>query len=106
VEQLKAAMGRCDASGSETLLNAGVNPSAPLYVSFLDLAIRCDDPKLVALLLRHGADPNQQSMGGLPLEAAAARGQIESMKLLLNKARACRLGERLQSAVRRHRKVL
>jgi hypothetical protein len=94
VEQLKAAIGRCDASGSETLLNAGVNPSAPLYVSFLDLAIRCDDPKLVALLLRHGADPNQQSMGGLPLEAAAARGQIESMKLLLDAgADATRVGE-------------
>jgi len=64
IERLKTAIRRCDASGSEALLKAGVNPSTPLYVSFLDLAIRCDDPHLVALLLRHGADPTQQSMAG------------------------------------------
>jgi hypothetical protein len=65
------------------LLDGGLDAKAPLYVSLLVTAIQHSDDKLVELLLERGAEPNQDSMGGTPLGAAAALNRPTAIALLL-----------------------
>lgn len=75
--------------GVEALLKAGANPN--LYVpEFRSAAINIiaggDEPKMLALLLKYGGNPNNPGNGEFedrPLWLAAHQGRLENVKMLL-----------------------
>ena len=73
----------------EAILLAGADPN--LYVpdfgfAAINLIAGGDDPKMLALLLGHGGNPNNPGNGSMrdrPLSVAANQGRLENVKLLL-----------------------
>jgi hypothetical protein len=76
-------------AGVEALLKAGTNPN--LFVpEFRSAAINLiaggDEPKMLALLLKYGGNPNNPGNGEFedrPLWLAAEQGRLENVKMLL-----------------------
>ncbi|MBS2024563.1 MAG: ankyrin repeat domain-containing protein [Deltaproteobacteria bacterium] len=83
IASLIDAVRRRDLVEAKQLIAHGVNPRARLYVSFLDLALRNRDHEMTLLLLAHGADPNDESMGGWPIEVAAQHNDVEGLRILV-----------------------
>jgi len=83
-QALRVAVAQGDREKVLALLNGGLDAKAPLYSSLLVTAIQHSDDKMVELLLKHGAEPNEGSMAGTPLGAAAALNRTTTVALLLS----------------------
>ncbi len=79
---LEDAIYRRDVAEAKRLIAQGVNPRARVKVSFLDRALREGDHEMTSLLLAHGALPNDNSMGGLPIEVAAQHNDVVGLRIL------------------------
>lgn len=82
-QRLRIAIAQGNQKEVLALLDSGLDVKAPLYMSLLVTAIRFSDDNMVELLLKRGAEPNQNSMGGTPLGAAAAYNRPTTIALLL-----------------------
>jgi cytohesin len=73
-----------DADVVEIILEKGcdVNARGLASITPLDLAIRRGDPEIVQLLLRHGADPKQESGQRQPLDRARELGDEMIVELI------------------------
>ena len=85
-ELLKAVEQR-DNAKVERLIDQGADPNfAGKEKTPLVLAVKNWDQDMVELLLQHGADPNTSTKkGATPLAYAADRGNLDLVKLLLEK---------------------
>lgn len=85
---LQNAIAADDLVAAEEELKAGTNPNEHLYVSHLVRAVQTRDPRMVELLLRYGANPEELSMppdDGSALTLAAAENDVPMMAFLLSR---------------------
>ncbi|MGV3722849.1 MAG: ankyrin repeat domain-containing protein [Actinomycetota bacterium] len=72
-----------DAALVNTLLWLGADPNFAEGVPALHAAVYADDPEIMRLLLRRGANPNRAFEGATPLFLAASDGDPDRVRMLL-----------------------